>query len=270
MISWVPISRSEHVDTYWQAPQNYNVTAEQKLVSVLLPELSNMISHYVLAFAKEADQYQLVALLSLRGRQNLYLGQEGQWLCTYIPAALRSNPFTLANNASGEKIMCIDKSALTDNPQAKALVDGEGNLAPPTAQVLDFLNHCEQGRVMTQVVCDALAEAGLIEAWPLSLEGDADQKTVVIEGLHRINATALNELKAEDLAKLRQSGALPLAYAQLFSMNQLPVLRQRFAAAAKPPVANSALQGLTPLFREEGVLNFDSLFGDEQVGFNEV
>ncbi|MEX2132379.1 MAG: SapC family protein [Pseudohongiellaceae bacterium] len=265
MSSWIPISRSEHVDTYWQAPQNYNATAEQNVITVLLPELSNMISHYVLAFTKVADQYQLVALLSLSGGRNLYLGQEGQWLCPYIPAALRSNPFTLANNASGDKIMCVDENALTDDPQAKALVDGEGNLAPPTAQVFEFLNHCEQGRVMTQAACKSLADAGLIDAWPLTLGGEDGQKTVNIEGLHRINATALDELKASALAKLRKSGALPLAYAQLFSMNQLPVLRQRYTAAAKPPVANNPMKGLSPLFQEEGTLNFDSLFGDDDL-----
>ena len=83
----------------------------------------------------------------------------------------------------------------------------------------------------------SLAEAGLIESWPLELE--VDGKKTAINGLLRVNEQALNRLDNEAFLKLRKTSALNLAYAQIMSMGQiarfqqLMQLRQQLALTPK-------------------------------------
>jgi hypothetical protein len=90
--------------------------------------------------------------------------------------------------------------------------------------VLTFLSQAEMSRVATQAAIDALAAAHLIQPWPLAIE--QDQQNVPVTGLYRVDEAALNALENEAFLALRPSGALTLAYAQLFSMNQLAVLQK--------------------------------------------
>jgi hypothetical protein len=97
--------------------------------------------------------------------------------------------------------------------------------------VLDFVSQIERSRVATQAAVDALQAAGLIQPWPLKLQ-QGDQMRPV-EGIHRADEAALNALSDEAFVLLRKAGALPLAYAQLLSMNQLAMLQKSFDVQAK-------------------------------------
>lgn len=74
--------------------------------------------------------------------------------------------------------------------------------------------------VLTQRLVDALQATELIQPWALNIK--QGEHTIPVEGLYRIDEAALNALPDETLLSLRQ--ALPLVYAQLFSMNQLAML----------------------------------------------
>jgi len=78
---------------------------------------------------------------------------------------------------------------------------------------------------------DALQAAELIQPWPRNLQ--QGENTVPVEGFHRIDEAALNALPDEAFLALRKTGALPLAYAQLLSMNQLGKLQQAVGVQAK-------------------------------------
>ena len=66
-----------------------------------------------------------------------------------------------------------------------------------------------------------LVQAGVIKPWPITIKGEQGDR--VVNGLNCIDEAALNALPNEDFLKLRATGALPIAYAQLLSMNQLGV-----------------------------------------------
>ena len=89
----------------------------------------------------------------------------------------------------------------------------------------------------TDLAMASLAEAGVIEPWPLEVE--VDGKKTAIKGLHRVNESALGALDDEAFLKLRKTSALRLAYAQLMSMgqiarfDQLVQLRQQLAQTPK-------------------------------------
>jgi hypothetical protein len=59
------------------------------------------------------------------------------------------------------------------------------------------------------------------------------EQSVSVNGLYRIDEAALNALGNKAFLALRRSGALPVAYAQLLSMNQMGVLQRLLQIQAK-------------------------------------
>jgi hypothetical protein len=261
MAAWVVIDSNVHKCMGWRQRQAFEFASTQQTADVLLPELSSLLPHYTLCFMQQNDGYKLVALLGLGGERNLYVNQENYWTCHYVPASLRSYPFTLATNSeTGEKVFCIEESHITDDSDATAFFDNDDNLANETATVFGFLSQCENSRETTQRACNALAEAGVIGPWKSEIKrGQDDEEPVEIKGLHCINETAMNEVSKTVLEQLRDVGALPIAYAQLFSMNQFPQLGQRADHFAKQQEEAAGSLGLSGMFEEEGSLNFDSI-----------
>lgn len=126
--------------------------------------------------------------------------------------------------------LCIDEdSGLVADAEERGenFFTADGRPAPAVEQALEYLRQIEGNRTATDLAMASLAEAGVIEVWPL--EAEVDGKRSAVKGLHRINEAALNALDDEAFLKLRKAGALKLAYAQLMSMAQLA----RFAQLAQ-------------------------------------
>jgi hypothetical protein len=149
-----------------------------------------------------------------------------------------------------EKVLCFDngEGLLCDVGQGEPFFDGDG-LGKAAQEMLNLLSQTEASRVLTQRLVDALQAAELIHPWALNVK--QGEQTIPVEGIYRIDEAALNALPDEAYLTLRKTGALPLAYAQLFSMNQLAMLPkaaevqarikgqlQAQAASQKPPLSD--------------------------------
>lgn len=265
MQSWIAISRNEHANSHWRPRHGFEFAAEQQVIPVVIAELAKLIPHYPLGFVKtENDTYQAGALVGLGGKRNLYITQDSKWLCRYVPALLRAYPFALHKDAKNEDasdttILCIDEAYVSDDEALPRLFNKDGELAEGAAEKLNFLSQCEQNRQLTTTATAALAAAGIIEPWLISIGRGEGEEPLTIDGMHRINEEALNQLDAERLANLRASGALALAYAQLYSMAQMEQLTERAEYLAG---ANKKTQPeeLDELFSNEdsGSINFDA------------
>lgn len=259
MISWKPISKSEHADKRWRVREDYKFVMDNQIAQVLLNELPKVLPQFVLGFLKKDDGYALVAVLGIDGKRNLYVNNEGKWLGNYVPAAFRGYPFVLANDEKGDRLFCIDEDYLTDAETGKRLFEENGELAPLTQQLIDFLKECDTGSVQTQNACKTLAEAALIEPWALTVDRGESLPPVNVEGLHRINEYALQTLESDKLGVLQKAGGLHLAYAQLYSMNQVEQLTQRSEHFNKGAQSAQAIEGVGELFADNDTLNFDNL-----------
>lgn len=219
MPEWIALSRSHHADAGYRPRAGYGFAARQPAVPVQLAELSRVLPHYMIAFTVEKGEYWPVVVLSVDGHTNLYVHDDGRWRCPYVPAALRGWPLALARNDK-ERVLCIDKSALTGPSEGEPLFDPDGEPSEPVAKTLEFLKQCEQGREATQKAAQGLAEAGVITPWQVSFERGEGQAPLSLEGLHRVDEKRLNALPDDVFAGFRHSGAAALAYAQLFSCTQ--------------------------------------------------
>jgi hypothetical protein len=193
------------------------------------------------AFLPEGGGYTMAAVLAFEQNRNLLVAPDGRWLGRYVPAALRTYPFAIGRTEDGNEVLCIDESSglLASDGQGERLFEEDGTLAPAVAEIMQLLANIEANRKLTAAACAALQSANLIEPWPIALKTNEAEKR--IEGLFRISEAALNALPEAQFAALRNHGALMVAYAQLFSMRNLPSLAHLAQAAAAKPAQTAAV-----------------------------
>lgn len=237
MPSWHALNKTDHLHAGYQKYANYLHAQHDSVAPLLIAELGQALPYYPLAFVQQADgDFQLVTLQSLQPGFNLYVSAQGQWLAPYVPSHYRSYPFKLIANAqkNNELTLCFDEQANLVHTQAQAedvkLFNDDGTLSEPVSAIVEFLQQCEQNRLITQQRVNQLNDNALIEPWPIDVQQSTDDQAPKqrIEGLYKINETALQSLAPEALSELAQSGALALAYAQLFSQARLKDFHARY------------------------------------------
>jgi SapC len=245
MTKLVAVSKSTHSQKVWRRPAGYQFVVKEPLAQIIFAEVVKVGSWMPIVFVEQANRYVLMAMMCPMPGHNLFVGPDGQWLGGYIPASLRSYPFRLVRPEGSEQMaLCVDEdSGLVKDADEKGenFFTADGKPSQSVSQLMEFLRQIEANRMATDLAMASLAEAGVIEPWPL--EVDVGGKKAAIRDLHRVNESALAALDDERFLKLRKTGALRLAFAQIMSMqqiirfDQLMRLRQQLAQAPKirPP-----------------------------------
>jgi hypothetical protein len=261
-VQFVAINREHHGGKKWRRPNSYAFAAGDALVPVVGVELPRVALAMPVAFVEGAGRYELMAVLSPTPGRNLFVGPDGRWLGSYIPAYLRAYPFRLlAREGTDESVLCVDEdSKLVVDGEGEDFFDADGNGAPAVKPIFDVLIAVERSRKATQLAVSALSEVGVIQPWPIMLKTAQAEQTV--GGLHRIDEAALNALGDDAFHKLRTASALPIAYAQLFSMGQLGVfehLAKLQAQLIPPPVVAlpESLDSLLGMLSNDDVIRFE-------------
>lgn len=250
MTHYIPLTKTKHTGKGWRKAESLAFTAEQSAVPVLLDELPHLIPTLPLAFLQHATddgskRFELVALLSVTPKLNLFVAPNGRWLGGYIPADFRGYPFRLIpEQSSGKHVLCFDKDSgqLSEQPDAdgEAFFDAEGNLSPSMQNVMSFLQQCEHSRQLTQNAVNSLTQHELIAPWSIKVNASGDDSNEV-QGLFRIDEAALRNLDGDVLKALSDSNALSLAYAQLLSQHRLQGLSKLYDLHARAKAAQTSL-----------------------------
>jgi hypothetical protein len=259
MTRLVPVSRDSHAQRVWRRLGNYQFAAHEPLAPIVMAELVPVGSWMPIVFIEQAGRYVTMALISPIPGHNLFVGPDGEWLGGYVPSFLRSYPFCLLRREGSEQVtLCIDEdSGVVRDADEKGenFFTADGKPSQSVSTMLEFLGQIEANRMVTDLAMASLAEAGVIEAWPLKVE--VGGKQAAINGLHRINQAALDQLDDEAFLKLRKTSALRLAGAQIMSMGQIvrfdQLIRLRQQLAQTPKIKPEEI------FRSEpsGLIKFD-------------
>ncbi|MFW5834274.1 MAG: SapC family protein [Pseudomonadota bacterium] len=239
MPEYVAVSRERHGQRRWRRFEDYGFARGEVAVPIVAAELPRVVLTLPIAFVRAGGDMVPAALLGLQPGQNLYVAPDGRFLASYVPAALRSYPFRLLAHPEPSRgfVLCVDETSLcltmaTADDEPFFTSDGQ-----PTQAIAGLLKHLEAveaNRPVTARATAALLEAGVLEPWPLKV-GERD-----VQGLQRVAEGQLARLEPEALVRLRDTGALTLAYAQFFSMGHLPTLARlaelqgRTRAAVQP------------------------------------
>lgn len=211
----------------WQRFSNYAFAANRSLLPVSGGELSVLALSFTIAFVPQGDGFVPVAVLGLESEKNLYVAPDGRWLGNYVPAALRSYPFAELPTQDGLQVLCVDEgsgllSEIEGPLGGERFFDDDGALSVAVRGVLDFLQQAAATRPRLMAATQTLNHHGLIQPWPASVVlGGAN---IQVEGLYRVDEAALTALSDTAFLELRHAGALPLAYTQMLSTQNLRIL----------------------------------------------
>lgn len=233
------ITPQRHSKKFWRQNDNLKFARQDSFCQIVLAELPQAIMSLPVCFVLTEGRYQLVMLQGLQTASNLATDENGAWRFGYVPALYRAYPFLLANSSDQEKILCIntDSGLVTDDASDQAFFNSDGTPTKRISETLEFLSKFFVNGLATENACNLLQEHELIEPWPMTIhDGDGEQN---IGGLFRIREPALATLTPEVLAKLRDAGALSLAYAQLFSMQRICRLEAEIQRGAESKLASN-------------------------------
>jgi len=240
MTTVTPVTPSRHAAMRWRRFASYAFAADRAVIPLVGAELGRAAVAFPVAFLRQGESFVPVAVLGVESNRNLFVGEDGRWLGGYVPAALRGYPFVLVRTEDGRHALCVDEASglVSDGPEGERFFEADGTPSTAMSQVLDFLTKVEQSRAVTAGACAALQARKLIEPWRITLKSREGERR--LEGLFRVNESALNALDDEAFLTLRKAGALPIAYAQLLSMQQRRLL-EAVSAHAPPVQPESAL-----------------------------
>lgn len=232
MPNYQVITKTDFAHQRWKRHSSYQFAASDAVVPLVAQELSKACLTLPIAFIKQDDHYITAAVQGLQLGQNLFVNEDGYWNGPYTPAAYRGYPFILATSENNQLVLCVaTDSGLVGEQFEQPFFDEQGEPAQIIKEILDFLQQVRNSSQLTQRLCDALEAEGLIQPWIITLKSDDGEQT--IEGLYRIDEAKFNALPADALSRVHQSGALPIVYCQLLSMQHLQTLGQLAQAHAK-------------------------------------
>jgi len=230
MTEFTAIASETHAHKTWKNVTDYAFIAKDAVTPLVYAELSKAVLAMPTGFIKREDCYELVSINSLNPGQNLFVGPDGSWLGNYIPSAIQAYPFKLLKpEGAKDVVLCIDEASglVTDSSEAgNDFFDDKNQLTQETKDIVNHLSYTEAGRAVTQEAVNALAKAGIVIPWALSLKEDLDDEFKEVKGFYRVDEAALNKLDDDVFLALRKVGALALAHSQLLSMNQIAILER--------------------------------------------
>lgn len=243
----LPVSFSTHQHKRLLPIPSYAFAKALPVVPVVGAECAQAVHNFPMVFIPQGDGYALVGLLSLRPESNLFVGPDGRWMGSYVPAYLRQYPFTVGLPAEGgEPILCADEaSGLLSETDGQPLFETDGSPAEGLRKMMEFVSEIERNRAVTVRAINAIAKHGLIVPWDFTLQQDKNQAQQKINGLFRVDEAAMNALPDEAFLELRKANALPVIYAHLLSLSCVEVLIRLSAAEAqataakKPPLTGA-------------------------------
>lgn len=226
MSNYKPLSYQDFSKRYWKRFSNYNHASAYAYVTVTAPEAVQLAAELPLYFLNTTKGVEFIALTGLKPAQCALIDKNGQWRARTVPGLFRIAPFRLLpmnGSQPDQKVLGVDLDSelITEPTDLPLPPDHEYFFKPGTKQpseavqqVISFLQILEKHNAKTQRAVQMLFDMKL-------LERVSHERLAEIPGLMSVNEKRFNELDDDSFIKLRQCGALAIAYIHLISMNQL-------------------------------------------------
>lgn len=223
----IPLRSSDHATLGWQRFTAYSFAGEYDQVPITVAEVQQVALGYPMAFRGSAPDREVVAILGLQPRQNLYVDLDGRWQSRYVPACFRAYPFSLGEVQGDGSALWVRSVEMVpmERPGVTPFFTDQG-LHPLVQETRKFLLQFEQGRASLQKTVAAIDQAGLLCPWNAAAAVEPANSSKDAAVLYRIDEARLQALPDEALLALRHAGALPVIYAQLVSIGHLARLQQ--------------------------------------------
>lgn len=229
----VPLSKEKHKDTYLETGLGYDFARELSFVPALVSEFPDLISDYPIAFIEHGEKVGVVALLGLKENENLFVSTDGSWGANYTPAMLRQYPFVAMVGGPENKkpgLLCIaeDHPGVNTSQKGIALFNEDGELSEFASRVQGMVSKITSDGLKSEQMCKRLKELDLLTPIHAVMKSEGGEERR-ISGIQVVNRKALNDLPAETLKEMQQSGMLELTHLHLLSLKNLRSLATRIS-----------------------------------------
>jgi hypothetical protein len=226
----VPVSKRKHGNWSVKTGNNYAFARKVNSVPLMAVEFAAAAAEYPIVFGGTGDSVTPAVILGLRGEQNLFLNEQGEWQAKYIPAFVRRYPFVFSSSDEGKTFaLCIDESFpgfSQGDGDGDRLFDDEGKPSPYVDDVLKFVQQYQIEFSRTQAFCKKLKDLNLLEPMQaqLSLEGG---ERLALTGFSVVDRARLKTLSSDAVVDLLKSDELELLYLHLASMRNFAAMKDR-------------------------------------------
>ena len=235
--SLTALDRNRHAGLAALPDHNHLWCSKLNSIFLNVMELARACANYPIAFVREKNsgEYLPVALLGLRGGDNLFVDGTGQWLPhSYVPAYVRRHPFCIIEVPTPEggepqRLIAVQEDQLA--PSATPYFDAKGEATPDWTPVKDLIEAAEGARQRTRAFTHRLEAFDLFEPFDaLALPKGGGQQMRLL-GLHRVNEEKLNALGTQEQKLLMRKGEMRAVYAHLLSLENFARLLDMTAEA---------------------------------------
>lgn len=237
-----PVTKNRHGEWSVKIGGTYEFSKNVNSVPVMAVEIPPAGADYAIVFAGSENAVMPVSIFGVRDRENLYVGDEGEWTGGYVPAFLRRYPFVFSSSDDGKTFtLCIDEefSGCNTEGRGERLFDADGERTRYLENVLEFLKEYQAQFQRTQAFCAKLQELDLLE--PMQAQFNlAEGGSMALTGFLAVNRDKLKALSGDQLAELARNDSLELIYSHLVSMRHLSEMAKRLPADARAAAGEAA------------------------------
>jgi hypothetical protein len=260
----IAVSRKEHADLCISSSNTLLQFANRSSLPLYGLEVGRFACDYPLFFLPTGDTYGISMMCSIDPRLgSACITQKGEWKGTYRLAYLRQQPFSALVNSEDDQqcVVCIDDESSMLAEEGEALFD-DGEPTEYLNRVAEFVRHLFQAGKQTALAIRAIQDADLIVPWEISVPRSGGE-TIKVSDKYRIDESKLVDLDDKQWIDLKEAGALPIIYGQLFSqgnLNKLVMTHNSMNALNKTLTKGGSEPDLDFLIGdEEFTLNFDEV-----------
>ena len=192
-------------------------------------EFRDVQGSYPILFTKDPNSgaFFAVAVFGFERDQNLFLGDDG-WDATYVPAAIRRQPFLIATSKEDDTpVVSLDLGhPRVSRDEGEALFDGDGAPSAFLNEKIALLDKLHRGMQHGRGFVDALLAQDLLEQVTLDITfSDGDKKS--LQGFYSIAEERLYQLKGDALESLNRAGYLQPVFMAVASLSRVRDIIER-------------------------------------------
>jgi hypothetical protein len=222
----VALNKDTHRQLRFRPMGNFGFATELHSAPLCASEFFAAAKEYAIVFVRTPDQGVFpVVVLGLKNDQNLFISSDGDWTARYLPASVRSYPFTFVESSDKSTLNILIDEAYPGfgDKEGAALFDEHGAPAGDLQQRLKFLKLHQQDITRTREFGAELNRLELLTERSALLRVANDERHQ-LTGFLAVDEAKLNALGDADLLKLARSGYLALVTAHLLSISNLSLL----------------------------------------------
>ena len=219
----VPVSLERHRHKKIRNTTQFDYAAGFHIAYVTVHEFARAAATYPIVFLEDKpnDGFRPVVLMGLQPGENLFLGADGAWNASYIPAMIRRYPFALSKGSEENRfVVCVDEaSTLLSDTEGAPMFDDKGEPTQVIENVKRYLGELQQMDAFTNEFCKYMVAHNMLT--PLNMRVQQADQVKNINGCYVINEERLNGLSVDGFTELRDKRYLPAVYAHLLSLAQI-------------------------------------------------